>query len=190
VNKSRRYVRIVTPGLESTGVQLAEFEVFGPVTTLPAPIAGQNVALRQPASQSLWGEYFGDAMRATDGNGDGNYFNYSTSFAGSAADANGAWWQTDLGRTVNTSTIRIWNRTDCCREFLFPGKVFVSATPFTSNDPAVLAATPGVSTFDLRTDPGTPNIDIPVNVPVRYVRVQLPGAGRILMLAEVEVLAA
>jgi F5/8 type C domain len=189
VNKSRRYVRIVTPGLESTGVQLAEFEVFGPVTALPAPVAGENVALRQPATQSQWGEYFGDAMRATDGNGDGNYFNYSTSYANSP-DANGAWWQTDLGRTVNVSTVRIWNRTDCCREFLFPAKVFVSATPFTSNDPAVLAATPGVSTFDALTDPGTPNIDIPVNVPVRYVRVQLPGAGRILMLAEVEVLAA
>ena len=189
VNKTRRYVRIVTAGMENTGVQLAEVEVLGATATLPTPISGQNVALRQPAMQSSWGHSWGNAQHAVDGNTSGDYWAFSTTHTDGAVNPNGSWWQIDLGRTVNVATVRLWNRTDCCPDRLFPGKVFVSATPFVSDDPAVLAATPGVVSFDLATDPGTPSIDLTVGAQVRYVRVQLPGSGRILSLAEVEVLA-
>lgn len=190
INKSRRYVRIVTPGTENTGVQLAEVEVLGPAVTLPTPVAGQNVALGQPAAHSSWGHVMGDATKATDGNTSGNYVDLSTTHSAGSIDPTGSWWQTDLGRTVNVATLRLWNRTDCCADRLFPAKVFVSTQPFVSDDATVLAATAGVTTFDLAADPGTPSIEFAVNLPVRYIRVQLPGSNRIVSLAELQVLAA
>jgi len=66
--------------------------------------------------------------------------------------------------------------------------VFVSTLPFSSADPAVLQADPQVRTIDVTATAG-PQVALPVNAPGRYVRVQLPGTGRTLSLAEVQVIA-
>ncbi|MEV6406565.1 discoidin domain-containing protein [Streptomyces bobili] len=126
------------------------------------------------------------ADRALDGDTDGNFSNGSVTHTNNAPiDAN-PWWQVDLGSSRPVGTIRIANRTDCCSSRLSNFNVFASATPFTSNDPAVTAEQPGV--WRRHVAEQAPDLfTIPVGKEVRYIRVQLIGNANPLSLAEVEV---
>lgn len=75
-----------------------------------------NLALGANASQSSTA-YGADARRAVDGNTDGNYFSSGKSVT-HTADAEGSWWEVDLGTMRQIENIVLWNRTDCCAERL------------------------------------------------------------------------
>lgn len=98
---------------------------------------------------------------------------------------NQAWWEIDLGRSVEIDTVRLWNRTDCCSNRLNNFHVLVSNTPFASTDLATTIGQSGVSDYHNQGTAGR-QTDLSVNRVGRYVRVQLADVG-ILQLAEVQV---
>jgi hypothetical protein len=132
------------------------------------------------AQSSSYSEATG-ASNAADGNTDGNLLKNSVAITG--LDRN-AWWQLDVGASVDISSIVVWNRTDCCLERLDDYWVFVSDTPFGPTDvPSTLQSRPG--TFgNHQTMFPNPSTSIPVNAKGRYVRVQLSGENY-LSIAEV-----
>ncbi|WP_019415189.1 PxKF domain-containing protein [Paenisporosarcina sp. TG20] len=155
-------------------------------TGLPvmAQEATTNVSLNKGTTQSSTAyEHDGYSERAVDGNTDGYYWHNSVTHT--EVETN-PWWEVDLGKTQDINKINIWNRTDCCQERLNNFYVFVSDTPFTSNDPTVTAQQANVTAFYKGgLAPRTTYID--VNTTGRYVRIQIVGPGT-LSLAEVEVL--
>ncbi len=174
-----RYVRAQLSG--TNYLSLAEVQVFG---TLSGP-APQDLAVNKAASQSST-LYPGktDASKAVDGNTDGNFWDGSVSHTNQ--DAN-AWWEVDLGASATVSSIVVWNRTDCCGDRLSDYWVFVSDTPFASNDtPATLQNRAGTWSSHQTVEP-SPSAAIAVTGEGRYVRVQLSGTNY-LSLAEVQVL--
>ncbi|MCW5892326.1 MAG: hypothetical protein KIT14_17530 [bacterium] len=146
-----------------------------------------NLALAQPATQSATFCFLGVcgyASAANDGDISGDFFSGSVSHTGT----NRPWWQVDLGAVRVLHDIEIWNRTDaCCVNQLQNFNVFVSDTPFVSNDPTVIAATPGVLTIH-QVDPPGRRFTAPITRTGRYVRVQLLGTTYALNLAEVVVI--
>jgi hypothetical protein len=120
-----------------------------------------------------------------DGNTDSNLWDGSVSHT----DANPqAWWQVDLGAIYPLSTIKVWNRTDCCSERLADFYVFVSDVPFTSTDLTTTLNQAGISAY-YTAGVASAVTTINVNRTGRYVRVQLSGTN-FLQLAEVQVLEA
>lgn len=173
VGRAGRYVRVQLVGSDRP-LSLAEVQVFG------------NLAKNAPATQST-NPYGAAATRAVDGNTNGSYFSGSVTHTGwGAADPN-PWWQVDLVSPQQVNRVKLWNRTDCCADRLKQFYVFVSDTPFTSNDPQVTAAQSGVWSSYQSAAVGT-SLSIPVGRSGRYVRVQLVGSDRPLSLAEVQVL--
>ncbi len=90
----------------------------------------ENIALNKAATQSSTSNN-GDASRAVDGNTNGVYSQASTTHTNQETNA---WWRVDLGNTYELSTVKVFNRTDCCTERLDLAKVYVSTT--NSNNPA------------------------------------------------------
>lgn len=130
----------------------------------------------------------GNAIRAVDGNTEGNFDLGSVTHT--EADAN-AWLEIDLGRSETIDSIRIWNRTDCCRDRLGDYWVFVSDIPFLASDTAILLRSRPATWSQINFTPN-PNSTIKTGgVRGRYIRVQLGGtqpvAESYLSLAEVEV---
>ncbi|GAB3976441.1 hypothetical protein GCM10029978_063330 [Actinoallomurus acanthiterrae] len=145
-----------------------------------------NLALDKPATQSSTLADF-DASRAVDGNTNGDMRSGSVTHTSLGPLDTNPWWQVDLGSSQHVSTIKLWNRTDCCSDRLRQFYVFASDSPFTSNDPQVLKKQAGVWNFYQDAAAGT-SLTLPVGRSARYVRVQLVGSDRPLSLAEVEVL--
>jgi hypothetical protein len=149
------------------------------ISLLPTP-ALTNLALGKTATESSTSS---PASRAVDGNTDGYYFDGSVSHTG--LDAN-AWWQVDLGASYTITTVRLWNRTDCCADRLSDYWVFVSNTPFADTDtPATLQVRAGTWGIHQTSAP-QPTATITPMSPGRYIRVQLSGTNN-LHLAEVQV---
>jgi hypothetical protein len=92
-------LRISLPG-EQRILSLAEVEIL---------VGGENVALDGTASQSSTG-FGGLAVRAIDGNTDGDY--HRTSSVTHTNTETDPWWQVDLGETLTIEGLRVWNRTD------------------------------------------------------------------------------
>jgi hypothetical protein len=107
------------------------------------------------------------------------------SIAATTNEAN-PWWQADLGSVQTIPRIKVWDRKDaCCTDTLVDASVFVSDVPFTSTDPAVTRAQPGVSEYVIA-GPVSDSVLLTIDRTGRYVRVQLNGAGA-LELAEVQI---
>lgn len=148
----------------------------------PSPSSGtENLALGKATQQSTSG-YGGDARRVVDGNSDGTYGSNSVSHTTLQAQP---WWQVDLGAIQRIENIRVWNRTDCCVERLSNFYVFVSDSPFTSENLNAIKSQPGVWNYYQGGAAGR-TTSVSVNRSGRYVRVQLEGTNY-LSLAEVEV---
>lgn len=145
-----------------------------------------NLALGKATNQS--GTDFGGlSSRAVDGNRNGDYNAGSVTHTTSGANS---WWEVDLGSVQNISSVRIWNRTDCCDQRLSNYWVYVSDVPFTSTSPSATRAQAGVTWY--RVNGISPRqLEIAFNRTGRYVRIQAPGLeadfGLYLSLAEVEV---
>jgi alpha-L-fucosidase 2 len=142
----------------------------------------ENLAIGKQSRQSSTA-YGGEAKRAVDGNTSGDYYG-----ANSVTHTNNQpqqWWEVDLGKSRNITSIKIWNRTDCCAERLSNFYVMVSEKPLTSNDLRYNLSQSGVWNSHYSGAAGR-TTDISVNAKGRYVRIQLAGANY-LALAEVEV---
>ena len=144
--------------------------------TVPRPAAAQNIALGRPTGLSS----NPPGSLAVDGNTNGDY---SAGSVFHTVFESNAWWYVDLGASYHISTVRIWNRTDCCADRLFPFQVALQ------------------SVFDAALNSGTvfggigaPNGNVGTN-PIlvdthgatgRFVKVQLESPNY-FHLAEVEV---
>ena len=168
-------IRLWITGVPDSWSRLVELQAW------EASGVGANLAAGRPATQSSdgWG---GLAQRGTDGNTDGNYANNSVTHTAFQTEP---WWQVDLQSITNIENIKVWNRTDCCGEALTNFYVFVSDNPFTSNTVAGTQSQPGVSTYSVAGQAGTPST-VSLNRTGRYVRVQL-GIYERLSVAEVQV---
>ncbi len=144
-----------------------------------------NIALNKPASQSS--NYSGSGAGpelAVDGNTNGNWYaEYSVS---STSWSNQPWWEVDLQSVSTIDNINIWNRTDCCEDFLSDYYILISDAPFTSNNLNTLLNQAGVISFHQTSTASSPT-NISIGASGRYVRVQNSQAG-FMALAEVEVL--
>jgi hypothetical protein len=124
------------------------------------------------------------AGRAIDDNTDGDFANGSVS---STLDGFQNWWSLDLIIPVNAHKIRIWNRSDCCGEWLDPLWIFVSDSHIPDfGIPEEIAQLPWVTAF-YHDGPVDEVLDIDFQGMARFVKVQLGQFGR-LQLAEVQVL--
>ena len=140
-----------------------------------------NLAMGRPTSQSSTGSG-GSPERGVDGNRNSNWAAGSITHT---ANETNAWWQVDLGASIDVAQINLSNRTDCCSDRLSNFYVFVSETDLTGRsfgnilgDTSVWRAhIPGQSPNELELISGAKG---------RYVRVQLAGTNP-LSLAEVEV---
>lgn len=137
--------------------------------------AGPNLAEGKTATQSstyTGGDGTGPASKAVDGNTDGAFANGSVSHTTSESNP---WWIVDLGSSVPIDRIEVWNRTENAArlsgyrvEVLDAGSTAVwSSTQAGYPSPSEVVATGGVTG--------------------RYVKITVPGPGRILQLAEVRV---
>ncbi len=155
-----------------------------PVVPTPNHTRANNVAYQSHATQSSQNGSAA-AERAVDGNTNGQFSEGSVTHT--ADNESNPWWQTDLGASFNISEIKLWNRTDCCGSRLSNFHVFVSDSPFTSNDAEVIRTTAGVWHHRHTGTVGTTGVISVPNVSGRYVRIQLT-ASLPLHLAEVEVI--
>lgn len=131
-------------------------------------------------SSTAWG---GDALRASDGNTDGDFWHGSVSHTDYQQHA---WWRRDLRRSKRIDTLRIWNRTIEHADRLSDYWVFISDQPFdTSLTPTQQSAQPGVWSRHLTTTAGRPTTLSP-GANGRYVMIQLAGTNY-LSLAEVQI---
>lgn len=148
-----------------------------------APVQPLVNLARGAAATQVSTSYGGEAARAVDGNTSGNYGDYTVT-----ATANGPqdWWQVDLGTLAAVETIRIHNRTDCCRERLSDYYVLASPTPMTGRSLAALLSDPTV-VKQFVTGESPTQLSLSFGTMARYVRVQLTGTNY-LSLAEVEVM--
>ena len=153
--------------------------------SMGAPQQAPNLAQGKPAFESS-DPIGGAASRAVDGNTDGNWSNNSVTHTN--ADQN-AWWYVDLGSVQQISTVKLWNRTDCCQDRLSNFYVFVfDQIPGNTSGPAQTATLPGVFSYYVTGSVGN-STTINVNRAARYVAVQLAGTNY-LSLAEVQVFGA
>ena len=144
-----------------------------------------NLALGKVATQSstLTGYGPAGASNAVDGNTDGNFFNKSVTHTNQESNPS---WSVDLSLSAWITSIKIWNRTDCCADRLSDYWVFVSDSVFSPTDtPSTLQGRAGTWSSHQTTFPN-PSTTIAVNAQGRYVRVQLSGSNY-LSLAEVQV---
>lgn len=120
------------------------------------------------------------ASAAVDGNTVTAAGTYSYTARGSAG-----WMRLDLGAERPISDIQLWPRTDDKWWFAARMKVFVSSVPFTGTTEAALAATPGVTSFDVTSTPKQGQ-QFPVGRTGRYVFVLRTEADS-LSLTEIAV---
>jgi hypothetical protein len=150
---------------------------------LPAGLHAQNIAEGKSAYQSstlddVWAG-MESATRAVDGNTSGSYYDKSISHTQLELDP---WWSVDLGSVQNIGEIKLWNRTDCCIDRLFPFRISIQNV----FDAALDAAS--VWSADVESDPGVNPLVFEPNASGRYVKVQL-SAFDYLQLGEVQVYA-
>ncbi len=144
-------------------------------TNTDAQVNGTNVARGKTATQSSTG-FGGPANRAVDGNTSGAWGNRSVTHTNLD---NQPWWQVDLGAAYDISEIKIFNRTDCCKERLNQFRIIYSDRPITSNQGNIFANFQPASASNPRSFRN--------NVKnARYVRIFINGR-QYLHLAEVQI---
>lgn len=167
----------VSDGNSSTQVEVSwnVVDPSAPTNLAPAGIASQSSTLDLGLDFS--------ADNAIDGDRGGEFPTNAITHTDVSAEA---WWEIDLGAVYDLTTVRIFNREDCCAESLADFHVFVSDVPFTGSSVAATLAQPGV-TGAFVAGLGGRETTIPLSRSGRYVRVQLT-AVEYLQLAEVEVM--
>ncbi len=95
------------------------------------------------------------------------------------------YWEVDLRHSAEITSVRVWNRTDCCESELENFSVFISKEPFTSSGFADTMAQSDVVEFSVSSRVDR-LLEIDIGETGRYVRIQREGTHR-LTLAEVQV---
>jgi hypothetical protein len=149
-----------------------------PKTDGTAPAANSGITASQSSVYLDAG-----AEKALDGNTDGVVGNGSVTHTNQEKNA---WWQVDLGKSAEVTSIEIFNRTDCCSDRLSDFWVFVSDTPFAPGDAPSMLKGRAETWNSHQTRQPNPSTSIPVNSKGRYIRVQLDGENY-LSLAEVKI---
>ncbi|RMF00788.1 MAG: hypothetical protein D6772_05850 [Bacteroidetes bacterium] len=146
--------------------------------------AATNVAEGKTATQSTTA-YNSPASNAVNGNTSGRYSrSASSNDITHTSDANGSWWQVDLGEVYDIEKIVIWNRTDdCCWDRLQNFYVTAWAFPIAGNIKEGYG-TSGPHSF---TSGSHPSMTINTEFVGRYIRVWLDNDTKPLSLAEVQV---
>jgi len=157
------------------------FAALRPVSTRAK---GTNLAFRRPAAQSSTASNL-VASRATDGMLSGS--TAGRSFQASTTTQTNPRWTVDLGAVRNIDSIVAWRPATCCETTLNGAYVFVSNSPFASNDITATRNQAGVKTFQLGNVRRRGLVDVLTTG--RYVRIQTQG-NRQLVLDEVQVFAA
>ncbi len=142
-----------------------------------------NIATGKPTSQ-ITTSMGGVSSRAVDGNTDGDFANNSVTLTDNTSNFH--WWEVDLGNEEYINALNLWERTDAATDLLKNFYVFVSSTPFTTNDFTILSLDPNIWNSFSTASPD-PDMTISVDVPGRYIRVQM-STNDLLSLAEVEVM--
>ena len=149
-----------------------------------AEVEVSNIALGGVASQSST-RRGGFPDRAIDGDVNGGFQAGSVTHTAPFAQP---WWQVDLGEISSIQSLEIWNRTDGnLGARLSDFAVFITDEDASQRSFADLQADPTVWRYNHVGVPGALT-EIPVNSTGRFVKVQLPGSGVPLSLAEVVVL--
>ena len=151
-----------------------------PTTTATS---GTNIAKGKSCKASSV-NFGGVASRAVDGNTDGAYGNNSCTHSNDEKDP---WWEIDLGAYYDVSKIVIWNRTDdCCWNRLQGFYVMASEQQITgcSTGSEFQFKNGGALSFSSGSQS---SMTLEGNKKCRYIRIFIPGAIKILSLAEVEV---
>ena len=147
--------------------------------------AQENLALQGSARQSS-SHPQGAASKAIDGNTSGNFRNSSvTHTAANESDLDEPWWEVDLGRAAYIDEIKVFNRTDCCKERLKNSIIIVSNVPFTSVTKFDVLNQTDISEYPIESDDALQVKKIQRTG--RYIRIYGNG-NDVLSLAEVEVL--
>jgi len=148
----------------------------------PQPVTSAiNIATSGSATQSST-RSGAQAMRAIDGNTDGNAAGRSLALTITSGQP---WWEIDLGQVQAIRQIVINGRSDCCDDRLADFHVLVSDAAFDSTTLSDTLAQPGVSDHYVPGSAAETRID--VSRSGRFVRVQLAGISA-LEIAEVQVL--
>jgi hypothetical protein len=94
-----------------------------------------------------------------------------------------SWWQDDMGDSYQISTVKNYNRTDCCTSTMANYYVFTSNTPFnTLLTPQAQATTAGVTSTYEAGAAGTPTtVVLPAGTTARYLMIQGAGTGAIFL---------
>ncbi len=158
----------------------------GILDTVECPLNSVNLALSGTATFSSTYPN-GEASKAIDGNTNGNWS--ANSVAHSLGSTNTDWLTIDLGSSQLIDEIQIWNRTDCCSERLSNAYVMVSNTPFPSNTNLSESLSNSTFTTQLGNTTGQIQINIPVSITGRYIRLQMAGnmSGRYINIGELQV---
>ncbi len=154
------------------GGELTSIVDFAVQNTLPDLVATQSTTYNGA-----------QASYAIDGNTSGIFTGASVTHTN--PNSSNPWWTCNWSVVDSIPEVTIWNRADCCGERLANFYVFLSKTPFTSDDPAVTAATKGVWKYYNAGIAGAKTI-VPVNTCAKYLRIQIVGTGT-LSLAEVQI---
>ncbi len=148
-------------------------------------VSTENLSLKPTASATQSSTQLGaEASRAIDGNTNGDFFG-GNSVTLTNWETN-AWWELDLGLVSNIESINIYNREDCCQQFLSNYYILISDAPFSSTNLNETLNQAGVSSFLQSDQAGLPSA-IDIDVVGRFVRIQLVGTS-FLGLTEVEVI--
>ena len=142
-----------------------------------------NLALNHPAAQSGT-QQNGNASLANDGNTDGDF--WTTHSVAITNWQKNPWWEVDLGAVYQLSEVQIYNRTDCCTDFLEDYYILVSEQPFQSHDLEATLNQAGVHAYFEDGIAGTPSITSTISKG-QYLRIQRKGKG-VMNLAEVMVM--
>ncbi|MBT4692383.1 MAG: DUF1553 domain-containing protein [Planctomycetaceae bacterium] len=98
-----RYVRISHSATQTQFLTMAEVQVFSNDINI-APSGKATQSSHYPNSP---------ASKAIDGNHNGSFATCSCT-----TEQRGAWWELDLGKSIDIDSVTVWNRTDCCPERL------------------------------------------------------------------------
>jgi len=114
------------------------------------------------------------AQFAIDGNTNGSFWGGSVTHTNTQTNP---WWTVDLNSTFFVENIRLFNRTDCCGDRLNGANL--SVLDESMNPVATINV--GTANWSNKIFP------MPYGTEGRYVRVEVPGGGKVLSLAEVQV---
>ena len=144
-----------------------------------------NLALGKSASQStVYG--LGIASVAVDGDKDGTRGPWENASIAHTTQENRPWWQVDLDTLARITQIRLYNRTDCCKNRLRDFYLLFSDQPFAPEATLdELLVDPNVSVVPQVAAVGD-SLYLDVDEAARYVRLQV-SFTTLLHFAEIEI---